>query len=85
MKKPKLIKISWKDPAGISDEWLTIKELIEKAEKRDKISCSTVGWLLYENKNYIIIAATCDNKIEEPNYHDTSMIFKKLITKRENF
>ena len=73
--------VHWTDAAGLNDvqkEWLTIEESKEIAEVKWKVKNISCGFVIENNKNYIIIAGSyADPDI----YSDMSMIPKILITK----
>jgi len=76
--------IAWRDASGLKDtgqnEWFELDEAIEKAEELWKDHCETVGWIIYENKDFIIIATTKSNTI----YADLTMIPKSLIVQSKD-
>lgn len=86
--KRKFVIVYWHDIAGIQGEdannsWLTKDELINGAEKLFSTKYTTRGELVYENKDYIIVAASSDNDPENRLYSDASMIPKSVIIKIE--
>lgn len=80
MKCP-LFRIFWRDIQGAPQGWKNKEDLVAWAEKAHQVEFITVGYLIYENKNFIVLAATIDGYEEE--YNDASMILKSVITKRE--
>lgn len=73
-------KIHWRDISGLSEKWMDLEELKTEAEKLYNEECVSVGEVIYENENYIILAPTFDGG---KNYHDASMILKSVIVSRE--
>lgn len=72
--------VYWRDIAGISEHWQTKDELMVEAEKVYKEECVTIGEVIYETDDYIIICATFDG---DERYHDASVIMKSVIIRRE--
>lgn len=77
----KLQKIYWKDISGLSDRWMDKKDLIEEAEKAFNNECITIGWVIHETPEYVLICAT---KGLDGEWHDASMIMTSVIYKRED-
>jgi hypothetical protein len=77
----KLEKIYWRDIGGITDSWLSTEEILVEAEKRYNEVCESVGWVVFENDDYIVLAATRDPS--QDTWHDGSMIMKSVIILRE--
>lgn len=79
--KDNIYIIYWRDASGIKDtehnEWFDIDEIIIKAKYLYEEYASTAGWILYEDKNMIIIASTKSNDV----YSDVTMIPKGMIFK----
>ena len=79
MKNLKLIL--WKDASGLQDsdhnEWFTLIEAVKKAQSLWEECVETVGWIISETDNYVVIASTKSNDV----YSDISMIPKVLIFK----
>jgi hypothetical protein len=73
-------KIYWKDIGSLSDSWESKDNLLKNAEKRYTEECTTVGEVIFENENYVVVAASFDGS---DMYHDSSMIMKSVICKRE--
>jgi hypothetical protein len=76
----KLEKIYWRDINGLSDHWMTKDELVKEALKSFLVNCVSVGDVVYENDDFVIISSTFDG---DDKYHDASMIMKSVIVKRE--
>lgn len=74
----KLNKIYWRDISGLSDRWMDKEELIEEAQKAFNTECITVGWVIHETDDYLLVSATTD---QDGEYHDASMIMKSVILK----
>jgi hypothetical protein len=82
----KLERIFWRDIGSISDSWYSKDELIERANKDFHTLCETVGYIVFENSNFVVVAATLlpGDTEEENRYHDASMIMQSVIVTREN-
>jgi hypothetical protein len=77
----KLLKIYWKDIAPLSDGWKGLKHCIEEADKLYEHEMISVGYLIHDTPDYVVIAASVDDtEPEDPNYNDVSMIMKSVIT-----
>lgn len=73
-------KITWRDIHAIPTQWLTIQDSIGKAKKMFNQEHLTVGFVVYEDENMVVISATFDGV---DLYNDSSMIPKGVIIKRE--
>lgn len=74
----------WHDAAGLFEEkleWLTLDQCKDSAKEKYGELCLSTGEILYETKDYIVIAAT---SVGERLYSDGSMIPKALIVKRKS-
>ena len=69
--------IKWKDPEGTAD-WKDKEELLEWAKKADKGYCTSVGDIVHETKDYIII---CADKNTNGDVGSCTLIYKSLIIK----
>ena len=76
----KLEKIYWRDIGGLSDGWMELADLIKKADKIYNEECVSVGEVIYETTDYIIVSSTFDG---DEKWHDASMIMKSVIIRRE--
>ncbi len=76
----KLEKIYWKDIDGLSDSWMSKEDLIVAGQESFNETCISVGEVLFENEDFLIIAGTFDG-VEM--WHDASMIMKSVIVNRE--
>lgn len=56
MKKYKKVEVTWDDAFHIVDSWTSIEELAE-SYKEQRFRVTNVGWLLFEDKDYIILGA----------------------------
>ena len=54
-KKPKLVYLEWEDAGSPEAGWMDLKEI--KVWQGDKAIVKSVGFLLEENKKFIVIAA----------------------------
>lgn len=75
----KKIIVKWRDTSGLDDSWSTQKEFCEQAKEQYENICTTIGFLLEENENYIVIASTMNSDREENRFHDGNMILKSTI------
>ena len=79
----KLKIIYWRDASGLKDteqnEWFTLEEAIKKAKFLWEEYVETVGWVIHENNDFLVIAATKSKDV----YSDITMIPKTLIFIRE--
>lgn len=72
--------IKWRDASGLRNEdepseWFTREQATERAKELWDDTCETSGWVLYETKDFIVIASTRSEDI----YSDITMIPKSLI------
>jgi len=80
--------IYWRDISGIdsadnSSSWFTKKQAIKEAQKLYDEEFTTIGEIIAETENFVVVAATCDNDLEEAIYSDMSMIPKSVIIRKE--
>lgn len=86
MKRLELVE--WKDICGLNDfgegriTWASEPEMTSKATQLYALNYSTVGYIVHENDDFLVIAASWDGSAEEPFFHDASMIPKVNITTR---
>ena len=66
-------KLTAKEKLGLYYK-LAAKELFEA-------EYTTIGEIVEDNKDFIVVAATCDNNEEDPLYSDASMIPKTNIVR----
>lgn len=62
---------------------MTLKEAQLWGKKKFEATYFSVGYLLESNKQYVVIAATYDDDVDEPGYNDVSMVMKSVIKKIE--
>ena len=77
MNQPYLI--SWRDVSSDS-KWRTPEDAKEWARVEFATPCGSVCWILEENRNYLITAASKNNSGE---YGEIIMIPKSLIVRKE--
>jgi hypothetical protein len=77
-KNPKCWYIEWEDPASEHAGWFDLTE--EELSKLHPAVCRSVGWILKENKKYIILVPHLIDK-DNLGSGDTS-IPKSLISKK---
>ena len=75
---PELFYIEWEDPASAHSGWFELID--EEINKLVPAEVKSVGWIIKENKKYIVVASSL---IEKDNIGggDTT-ILKSLITKK---
>ncbi|HWY36198.1 MAG TPA: hypothetical protein VNX68_16250 [Nitrosopumilaceae archaeon] len=75
----KLTYLEWIDSASIGNSWTSLEEVLKEKPRLVK----QVGWILTENKEYLIIVATLDLTKEGQKYvSDGLVVVKSLIKKR---
>lgn len=84
--KNKLVKVFWRDIAGISSTdnssaWLTKAQLSKEAKRLYEQQYVSVGYLVENNSKFIIVAATTDDEKDETLWSDASMIMKDVVIK----
>jgi|TARA_R110000787_G_scaffold285541_2_gene401526 hypothetical protein len=57
---PKLYYIEWTDPATEHAGWFELNK--ETLDKLEPVLCKSVGWLIKENKDYIVVAGSLIEK-----------------------
>jgi len=82
MKEEKHVIIKWRDASGLRNgdepsEWFYLESAIKRAKELWEEICETSGWIIYENKEFIVIATTKSSGL----YSDITMIPKTLIKK----
>lgn len=82
--KIKTARVHWKDIATISDDgmaWFTEQEAKDTGKKFYDHDHLTIGEILEDNKEFILIASTINRNSKCPIFSDISMIPKSVITK----
>ena len=81
MKKEKehIEEIHWDDAYHLTDSWLSLEHIAEKY-KSGAFQVVNVGWVIFEDKKYVIVAGKRDVKWGD--YGFVMMIPKGMITKR---
>ena len=77
MKTIELIK--WRDIQGFGRGYKTLDEAIEESRKLYNQIMETVGWVIFENDEFIVVASTFDS-VED--WNDLNMIPKPFIVDR---
>lgn len=81
-KAPLLLAVTWLDASVVTQgDWLTLHEIIEEIKKPERSINITIGWLLWEDKTAIVLAAQKSDQ-EDPLYDLCIYIPKSLIRKR---
>lgn len=82
--EPILLQIEWKDACSVSEsgvEWMTKEDILKQAHEKYHEPCLSVGILVDENEDYIILAGTQYDTGQS--YTDVTLIPKKMITSRK--
>ena len=58
--KYKIVRLEWADITGNSEPWYTIEDALEL----EPAHMTTIGWLIADNPDYIIISSTLGTKKE---------------------
>ena len=58
---------------------MTLEETVVWAHSEWRDEMETVGYIIHENSNFVVIAATIDKSERPHNFHDVSMIPKSVI------
>ena len=82
------VKVVWRDIKGVSSKdnsvvWFTRDEALIRSKELYNQEYTTVGEIIADTNDFIVIAGTCDNDKEEPLYSDASMIMKSVIIRME--
>lgn len=77
-KAPKLYYIEWLDPASVHTGWFDLTEA--EINKLVPAEIKSVGWIIKENKEYIVLASSLIEK-DNMGSGDTT-ILKGLIRKK---
>lgn len=81
MKRYKFYKVLWRDHAS-SDRWHSMKEAVEFARNSHKSLCESNGYLIYQNDDYLVLAASHNGEEEETEWGELIKIYKTLIVKK---
>ena len=76
-----LIKITWNDAYHLTDTWLSVDGIAE-SYKEQRFQVVNVGWNLFEDKKYIILAGKHSKDFQEWGF--VMMIPKGMIVKIEH-
>lgn len=79
--QPKLVCVHWRDIIALDSAWLTKEQAVTEGWKKYNLVYKTVGYLVEENNDFVLVAATYDTGGGE--YNDISMIMKSVIIKME--
>jgi hypothetical protein len=82
-------RIVWRDISGMdsadnSSAWFTKKQLEKVGQEYYDHEYHSIGEIIVDTKDFIVLAATTDNDEEEPLYSDVSMIPKAIIIRVED-
>lgn len=78
--KKQFIEVTWNDAYHLTDAWLNLDQIAQKY-KENAFQVVNVGWLMFEDKKYIILASK-----RSPDWQDfgfVMMIPKGMIVKRK--
>lgn len=81
MAKNKLVCVHWRDITTLDSAWLSTEQAIVEGREKYNLVYKTVGYLIENNKDFVLVAATYDADGDE--YNDISMIMKCVIIKTE--
>ncbi len=79
MKKPYLAIVEWRDIITLEDGWMSVEDAIQTGKELYNAKYRTVGWVIHEDKDFLLVAATDD--ISGAEYNDISMILRSVIIK----
>lgn len=88
MKQPKkttqpLLLVTWLDAGVITHgDWITKEEALQEASPVHFLN-QTVGWLLHENQQAIVLASQLATDEKEPRYDLVMYVPKSLIRTRK--
>lgn len=83
MKEGDIIEIIyWRDIQALKTQWRNLNQSIEEGRRLFILEQFTIGIVIYEDKDMLIIAATGENTKEERFWNDTSVIPKGEIIRR---
>tara|TARA_R100000458_G_C8203119_1_gene193038 strand:+ start:600 stop:878 length:279 start_codon:yes stop_codon:yes gene_type:complete len=71
----KCVVIQWVDINSFDGAWLDIKE----SKKLEPVNMETIGWIIHETKDYVVIVSTFDSSGDLAG--STNAIPKGIITK----
>lgn len=78
----KKVQLTWKDPSSIQDDqrqWLSFDEVSQKGREQYEDEVETLGFLVDETKDYVVICSTHDGE----NFCDCSVIMTSLIVNKK--
>jgi len=79
--KYKKVEVTWDDAFHLTESWTSVEEIAE-AYKEQRFRVTNIGWLLFENKDYIILGAKRAENWES--FGATIMVPKPIIKKMKN-
>ena len=84
IKKPKIIWVRWADSIS-SQSWKSISGIVPK-EELEQVYCESIGWLVYEDKNILILVSSVHllNLSNDPSGANRITIPKPCVVKRKN-
>lgn len=71
-----IVFVEWNDSVRLPDRWMPLEEARKLASQNMWIS--TVGYVVEETDEYVVIARSCDDQIP-PNVDGSLQIPKKMI------
>lgn len=78
MKKMKLVTVHWHDHSS-NNSWSSLEDIKKWVKETKEKPCVTVGVLIYEDKDVIVLT---DGHDGGENFGNQTLIFKKLIVKK---
>ena len=87
-KRHNYVKVIWRDISGMCSEdnssaWLSKKLMDMMGREVYNHEHVSIGEIVVDNKDFIVLAATTDDDTEDPLYSDASMIPKSVIIRTE--
>lgn len=71
----KRIEIFWRDTSSLDNEWHSVVDCLNAAEKKYNQTYSSIGYLVAKNERYHLIASSCDNdQVKDAYFNDLIMI-----------
>lgn len=77
--KHTLVTIEWRDIQA-NHHWVSEDEALRWAKKQYNCAYYTTGYLLHEDKELVVVAASWTEDEEGVAYNDVSMIMRSVIT-----
>jgi hypothetical protein len=72
----KKVNVIWEDIMTLDHSWKNVAECVEEARKLRNLRFSTIGYLIYEDREFVLVASTHDGEDE---WNDVSLIMRSVI------